>query len=113
LGHTNVQTIINMAKGNLVEGMPIDLSLLPPTCSPCIKAKQARTPVPKTRQGPRATRKLDVVAVDLIGEEAVRSIHGNYYSMHIVCEGTSMMWAIPLKTKDEALPRLQEWEQAR
>ena len=41
LGHCNHRTIIDMARDNVIEGMPIDLSSAPASCDPCILGKQA------------------------------------------------------------------------
>lgn len=97
----------------MAEGMPIDLSSLPPSCEHCILAKQTKNPVPKVREGPKSDRKLGVVYIDLTGPMAVRSRNGNYYSMELVDEYTSMIWAITLPSKDVAFQRLQEWERER
>ena len=41
LGHCNTRTIIEMAKNGASEGMPIDLSTLPPRCDHCALSKQS------------------------------------------------------------------------
>jgi len=51
--------------------MPVDLSMLPPICEHCIAAKQTKTPVPKTRGGKQAEKKLEKVHSDIIGPEDV------------------------------------------
>ena len=44
-----------MAKNNVSAGMPIDLSTLPPKCNHCAIGKQMHSPVPKVREGSKAT----------------------------------------------------------
>ena len=51
LGHVNYTSIVKMAEKKLVIGMPTSLSYLPQICEHCVLAKQARTPVPKMREG--------------------------------------------------------------
>jgi hypothetical protein len=115
LGHISVSTIHKIAEGEMAKGMPVDLSMLPPSCKHCILGKQTRTPVPKMREHARSTRKLRVVYADLTGPEAVESKRRNYYSMEVVDEYTNMTWCIPLHTKDQAFCELKrcekEWRQ--
>jgi hypothetical protein len=112
LGHCSAQTVIDMARSHSVEGMPIDLSTAPPKCDICILGKQTRTPVPKVREGKRATRRLERVHVDLCGPMSVLSRSGRRYSMNIVDDFSGYVWSIPLRSKDEAAPVLQDWHRA-
>lgn len=74
LGHASFQTIITMAKTGLVPGMPSTFTSMPPKCDSCILGKQTKNAVPKVRKGGRrATRKLEIVWVDLTGPQAVVS----------------------------------------
>ena len=112
LGHCNTHTIIDMARSHSVEGMPIDLSAAPPKCDNCILGKQTRTPVPKVREGLRATRRLERVHVDLCGPMSILSRSGRLYSMNIVDDYSGYVWSLPLRSKDEAMPVLQAWHRA-
>ena len=115
LGHANYQTLKDMARNRLIEGMPTTFSTAP-DCDSCIIGKQTKTPVPKKREegpGHRATRKLEKVWVDLIGPISVTSANGNRYVMDLLDDYTSKGWSIPLKSKDQAFPELQAWELAR
>jgi len=114
LGHANYQTLKDMARNHLIEGMPTTFSTAP-DCDSCIIGKQMKTPVPKKcEEGPghRATRKLEKVWVDLIGPISVTSANGNQYVMDLLDDYTSKGWSIPLKSKDQAFPELQAWELA-
>ena len=112
LGHCNTRTIINMAQNNIVKGMPIDLSTMPPKCDSCILGKQARTPVLKMCEGVRATRCLERVFVDLCGPMSIASKTGRLYAMNIIDDYSSYVWTIPLRSKDEASRALQVWHLA-
>ncbi len=60
LGHPNIPAILHMARHASAAGIPINLSTLPPVCSSCILGKQPHSSVPKVREGPRATERLQV-----------------------------------------------------
>jgi hypothetical protein len=114
LGHTNYQTIKDIVRNRLVEGMPITFSTALPDCDSCILGKQMKTPVPrKHEEGPghRVMKKLEKVWVDLIGPISV-SASGNRYIMDLLDDYMSKAWSILLKTKDQAFPELQAWELA-
>lgn len=110
LGHCNVRTIIDMAKSHSAKGMSIDLSIIPPKCSHCILGKQTRTSVPKVREGPKATQRLERIYVDLTGPMSVTSRSGKKYLMNIIDDITSYIWSIPLNSKDEAAKLLPIWQ---
>ena len=109
LGHASNQCVLDLATKQLAQGMLINLSRSPPKCDSCIRGKQGRTPVPKTRQGERSHRKLGVIYVDLTGPEAVKSASGNLYVMNIVDDYSSHPWTFCLKLKSDALSTLQIW----
>jgi hypothetical protein len=92
LGHTNYRSIVEMARDGVAEGMHIDLSTEPGKCDHCILGKQVRTPVPKTREGPRSKQKLGIVCVDLMGPEAVKSVSGNLYTMNLIDDCIECLW---------------------
>ena len=112
LGHCNVRAIIEMAKNEVSEGMPIDLSTLPAKCHHCALGKQTHATVPKTREGPKATKRLERVYVDLCGPMAVTSRAGNLYSMNIIDDFSGYVWTLPLRSKANAFPTLQIWHKA-
>ena len=110
LGHANYRTIIDMTKSAAADGMPVDLSLTPPTCEHCILGKQVRTHVPSIREGERAKKRLEKVHVDLCGPMPITSRSGYRYSMHLIDDYSNYPWSIPLKAKSDAFSRLQAWE---
>jgi hypothetical protein len=107
---------MEMAKSGIVAGMPSTFPSKPPKCDSCILGKQTKTPVPKVREegpGHRATRKLEIIWVDLAGPMAVQSRTGNKYVMNLVDDYTNKAWSIPIKLKSDALGELETWELAR
>ena len=106
LGHCNTRTIIDMAKNGITQGMPIDLSLLPPTCDHCVLGKQSHASIPKVRENCKATGHLERVYMDLCGPMAVPSCSGNVYSINIIDEFSGYVWSIPLRSKAAACAAL-------
>ena len=109
LGHCGPRTIIDMARSNVVEGMPVDISSPPPKCEHCILGKQTRSSVPKQREGARATKPLERIYVDLCGPMTIPSRSNRLYSMNIIDDYSSFVWSLPLRSKDEAAPVLKSW----
>jgi hypothetical protein len=108
LGHLNVRSIVEMSDKQMVKGMHIDLSTEPAKCQHCILGKQTRSTVPKIREGPKAAEVLDIVYIDLTGPH-LQSANGNKYSMNLIDDATSLIWAIPIKLKSAAVGVLKEW----
>jgi transposase InsO family protein len=98
-----------MARAKVVEGMPINTSSPPPKCEHCIVGKQTRSSVPRVREGVRANSHLARIFVDLCGPMSVRSRSGRLYSMNIIDDYSGFVWSLPLRSKDEAAPVLQNW----
>jgi hypothetical protein len=109
LGHVNVRSIVDMARGGAVEGMAVDLLCLPPKCTHCVLGKQTQSPVPKVREGPKASHPLERVYVDLCGPMPSSSRSGHLYSMNVIDDFSSYVWSLPLRTKGEAALVLQQW----
>ena len=115
LGHVNNQSILDMAKKGLADGMPIDLSNHPPVCQCCILGKQMRSPVPKVRQGPKSSRPLQKVYIDLCGPH-VLTPSKNQYSVDIIDDYSGFPWLFGAKSKDAAYDIViawANWEQVR
>jgi hypothetical protein len=85
LSHTNIQSIKDMVRKNLVKGMRVDMSS-PTSCEHCILGKQVKKAVPKIREGTKSSRVLGVVYVDLTGpmHMDVKSACSNLYCMEII-----------------------------
>ena len=112
LGHCNVRAIIEMAKNGVSQGMPIDLSSMPANCEHCALGKQSRTSVPKTREGSKASKRLERVHVDLCGPMAVTSRAGNLYSMNMIDDFSGYVWTVSLRSKADACSAFQIWHKA-
>ena len=109
LGHINYDCIVRLARHGLASGMHVDLSALPPKCDHCFLGKQTRNPVPKVREGKRASRCLEKVFVDLTGP-FMTTPSGFSYVMHVVDDFSSFVWSIPLRDKSSAFPALCAWQ---
>src|SRR5467141_65859 len=103
-------SIIHMAKKSLATGMLVDLSTLPPICEHCVTAKQTKTPVPKTRGGERAKRRLEKVHSDIAGPEDVGTPYGEKYMLNLIHDYSGMAWIYPLKNKLDTLAVFLEWK---
>jgi Reverse transcriptase (RNA-dependent DNA polymerase)/Integrase core domain/GAG-pre-integrase domain len=112
LGHCNIQTVINMARSRVADDMPIDLSTIPAKCVACVLGKQVRTPIPKIRENPKSTEKLDRVYIDLCGPMSSPSRTENRYCMNVIDDYSSFSWTFPLKSKDDAILVLLAWHKA-
>ena len=108
LGHVNNQSILDMAKKGLADGMPIDLSNHLPVCQCCILGKQRRSVVPKVRQGPKSDRPLRKVYIDLCGPHLL-SPSKNQYSVNIIDDYSGYPWSFGVKTKDAAYNIVIAW----
>ena len=112
LGHCSTDAIVDMARKGVVQGMRVDLSTAPPRCDHCILGKQTRSPVPKIREGLKASRPLECVFVDLCGPMPCASCSGHLYSMNLIDDFSSYVWSLPLRSKDESSSVLQLWHRA-
>jgi transposase InsO family protein len=101
-----------MATNEVSQGMPIDLSTLPAKCDHCAIGKQTRSTVPKTREGPKADKRLGRVYVDLCSPMAVLSRSKNLYCMNIIDDFSGYVWSVPLRSKSDASSALQTWHKA-
>ena len=110
LGHVGYQFIINLARLSMAKGMPIDVSVSPPTCEHCILGKQSKTLVPHTREGERAKIPLAIVYFDLMGPQDVPSMGGSLYLMNIINDYSSYPWGFTLKWKSDAVQVFKDWK---
>jgi len=69
-----------------------------------------KKPVPKKREGPRATRKLEIVFGDLAGPQAVAAQGGYLYTLQLIDDYTHNQWTILLKNKSDAAQQMIEWQ---
>ena len=109
----NYQAISDMSRKDMVSGMSFDPSSVPPKCQSCVLGKQTQTLVPKVwQEGRKATKRLEIVWVDLSGPHNVISHNVNRYVLNLVDDATSHPWSIPIPSKDIAYSELKAWELA-
>jgi hypothetical protein len=104
LSHANHQSVANLYQNDLVDGMDLDISSDAPVCDTCIRGKQTRAHIPKVREGPKPTRRLEQIHVDLSGKVAVKSRSGNQYTLDIVDDYSTRGWCIPIPNKAATFP---------
>jgi hypothetical protein len=109
LGHANFCTVLDMTHSTHITGMPANTSTAPQTCDTCICGKQTHHPVPKTREGQKATRRLERIFVDLTGPQSVVSRAGCSYIMNIIDDFSGYHWTRLLKAKSDAARELRKW----
>ncbi|HEV7735943.1 MAG TPA: GAG-pre-integrase domain-containing protein, partial [Chlamydiales bacterium] len=63
LGHVNYDAIKLMAEKEMAKGMAIDLSFRPPECKYCNLGKQTQNPMPKKREGIKASKPLEIIYI--------------------------------------------------
>nr|GEZ25857.1 integrase, catalytic region, zinc finger, CCHC-type, peptidase aspartic, catalytic [Tanacetum cinerariifolium] len=106
LSHFNFDTINDLAKNDLVSGLPKFKYHKEHLCLSCEQGKSKRAshppkPVPNSRQ------RLHLLHMDLCGPMRIASINENWYVLVIVNDYSHYTWVQLLKSKDEA----PEWNE--
>nr|GEY28256.1 retrovirus-related Pol polyprotein from transposon TNT 1-94 [Tanacetum cinerariifolium] len=101
LYHLNFDTINDLAKNDLVSGLPKFKYHKEHLCPSCEQAKSKRAshppkPVPNSRQ------RLHFLYIDLCGPIRIASINGKRYVLVIVDDYSRYTWVHFLRSKDEA-----------
>nr|GEW72568.1 ribonuclease H-like domain-containing protein [Tanacetum cinerariifolium] len=101
LSHLNFDTINDLAKNNLVIGLPKLKYHKEHLCSSCEQGKSKRAshppkPVPNSRQ------RLHLLHMDFCGSMRITSINGKRYVLMIVNDYSCYTWVHFLRSKDEA-----------
>nr|GEV46351.1 retrovirus-related Pol polyprotein from transposon TNT 1-94 [Tanacetum cinerariifolium] len=101
LSHLNFDTISDLARNDLVSGLPKLKYYKEHICPSCEQGKSKRAshppkPVPNSRQ------RLHLLHMDLCGPIRIASINGNRYVLVIVDDYSCYTWVHFLKSKDEA-----------
>jgi len=100
-GHLNFRALRDLARKEMVEGMPI-VDQVEQVCDGCTLGKQHRKPFPQQSQF-RANQGLELVHADLCGKISPPTPGGRQYFLLVVDDHSRYMWVELLKTKDEAL----------
>nr|GEY92089.1 retrovirus-related Pol polyprotein from transposon TNT 1-94 [Tanacetum cinerariifolium] len=101
LSHLNFDTINNLARNDLVSGLPKFKYNKEHLCPSCEQGKSKRAshppkPVPNSRQ------RLQLLHMDLCGPMRITSINGKRYVLVIVDDCSHYTWVHFLRSKDEA-----------
>nr|GFB40560.1 integrase, catalytic region, zinc finger, CCHC-type, peptidase aspartic, catalytic [Tanacetum cinerariifolium] len=101
LSHLNFDTINDLARNDLVTGLPKFKYHKEPLCPLCEQGKSKRAshppnPVPNSRQ------RLHLLHMDLCGPMRITSINGKRYVLVIVDDYSRYTWVHFLRSKDEA-----------
>nr|GEZ30260.1 retrovirus-related Pol polyprotein from transposon TNT 1-94 [Tanacetum cinerariifolium] len=101
LSHLNFDTINDLAKNDLVAGLPKFKYHKEHLCPSCKQVKSKRAshppkPVPNSRQ------RLHLLHMDLCGPMRIASINGKRYVLVIVDDYSRYIWVHFLRSKDEA-----------
>nr|GFC61812.1 putative ribonuclease H-like domain-containing protein [Tanacetum cinerariifolium] len=101
LSHLNFDTINDLARNDLVAGLPKFKYHKEPLCPSCEQGKSKRAshppnPVPNTRQ------RLHLLHMDLCGPMRIVSINEKRYILVIVDDYSRYTWVHFLRSKDEA-----------
>ncbi|GBM94626.1 Copia protein [Araneus ventricosus] len=108
LGHRNINSIKQLVKDNLADGIQLDNCQHIGDCIHCIKNKLSEFPYPKEAKY-RAAHPLDLVHSDLCGPMPTQSVNGKYYFFTFVDDYSRYSMIYLLSKKDEVLSKLKEY----
>ncbi|GJF00736.1 polyprotein [Phanerochaete sordida] len=107
--HTHLQSIRDLAKGQLVSGMRLDSKQeADPICEPCLSGKLNAAPFPSSTS--RASNPLKFVHSDVHGPLPVRTASGYRYWITFIDDSTRLRSVILLKTKGEATSAFKQFK---
>ncbi|GJX46834.1 retrovirus-related pol polyprotein from transposon TNT 1-94 [Tanacetum coccineum] len=101
LSHLNFKNINNLAKHNLVSGLPSLTFSKDKKCSTCEKGKHYRASF-KTKRSFSINKSLHLLHMDLFGPVKTQTINHNKYTLIIVDEYSRYTWVFCLKKKSDA-----------
>nr|GEU66566.1 retrovirus-related Pol polyprotein from transposon TNT 1-94 [Tanacetum cinerariifolium] len=100
LSHLNFDTINDLAKNDLVSGLPKFKYAKEHLCPSCEQGKSKKASHPP-KPVPNSKQRLHLLHMDLCGPMRVASINGKQYVLVIVDDYSRYTWVHFLKTKDE------------
>ncbi|GJZ02941.1 retrovirus-related pol polyprotein from transposon TNT 1-94 [Tanacetum coccineum] len=100
LSHLNFDTINDLAKNDLVSGLPKFKYAKEHLCPSCEQGKSKRASHPP-KPVPNSKQRLHLLHMDLCGPMRVASINGKQYILVIVDDYSRYTWVHFLRTKDE------------
>ncbi|GKA13199.1 retrovirus-related pol polyprotein from transposon TNT 1-94 [Tanacetum coccineum] len=101
LSHLNFDTINDLAKNNLVTGLPKFKYHKEHLCPSCEQGKSKRASHPH-KPVPNSKQRLHLLHMDLCGPMRIESINGKRYVLVIVDDYSRYTWVLFLRSKDEA-----------
>lgn len=111
-GHLGNDNLVKLVRKDMVQGMPVGINYINREqflCESCVSGKQTREPFhPRTEK--RAHRPLEIVHSDVCGPVAPVSWDGNQYFVTFTDDFTHVSVVFLLRSKDEVLDRLMEYE---
>nr|GEX86789.1 integrase, catalytic region, zinc finger, CCHC-type, peptidase aspartic, catalytic [Tanacetum cinerariifolium] len=101
LSHLNFDTINDLARNNLVSGLPKFKYHKEHLCPSCEQGKSKRASHP-SKPAPNSRQRLYLLHMDLCGPMRISSINRKWYVLVIVDDYSRYTWVHFLKSKDEA-----------
>lgn len=113
LGHMSVENIKKVVKKKMLDGLGVkstdEFKTMMPVCGACEKGQiKASTPI-EVSTDVSALPVFHTIAADIKGPISTRSMRGNYYFQLIVDRRTNYVYAMPMKRKNQALAKFQEF----
>ncbi|GJT71032.1 retrovirus-related pol polyprotein from transposon TNT 1-94 [Tanacetum coccineum] len=106
LSHFNFDTINDLAKNDLVTGLPKFKYHKDHLCPSCEQGKSKKAPHPP-KPVPNSKQRLHLLHMDLCGPMRVESINGKRYVMVIMDDYSCYTWVHFLRSKDKALEEIK------
>ncbi|GKA66601.1 retrovirus-related pol polyprotein from transposon TNT 1-94 [Tanacetum coccineum] len=101
LSHLNFDTIYDLAKNDLVTGLPKFKYHKEHLCPSCEQGKSKKASHPP-KPVPSSKQRLHLLHMDLCGPMRVESINGKRYVLVIIDDYSHYTWVLFLRSKDEA-----------
>ncbi|GJT15482.1 retrovirus-related pol polyprotein from transposon TNT 1-94 [Tanacetum coccineum] len=101
LSHLNFDTINDLARNDLVTGLPKFKYHKVHLCPSCEQGKSKRASHPP-KHVPNSKQRLHLLHMDLCGPMRIASINGKRYVLVIVDDYSRYTWVVFLRSKDEA-----------
>nr|GFC49103.1 retrovirus-related Pol polyprotein from transposon TNT 1-94 [Tanacetum cinerariifolium] len=101
LSHLNFDTVNDLARNDLVAGLPKFKYHKEHLCPSCEQEKSKRASHPP-KPVPNSSQRLHLLHIDLCGPMRIASINGKRYILVIVDDYSRYTWVYFLRSKDEA-----------
>lgn len=107
-GHLNEQSLELLARSGLVEHLDYNVTNRVGFCEACVEGKHHRN---RFETSTTHTKELlELVHTDVCGKMGAKSIGGAEYFITFIDDKSRYSWVYPMKTKDQAFDRFQEWK---